>query len=802
MATLQDQLADLRRRIEALPADARAAEIMPLEAEARTLLTATKNTPYEETAKSLFAELARRSAPPAPEVASQRAALRRARIRMEMAAGDEDYDEAIDILAKVLEQDATNSDALALLQQAAARGAQHAMKVRDLLSRYGLSLPSAPVAPPQPAQPPKAEPLPSPQPAAPDDDTAVPPSKTSATSAPRPNGNVEALMSELAQAYYAGDYQRTIEIANRVLSVQPENAAALDYRQKAEDNLIRGIVPDHRIPFDARVAFNRANSLVRAGNYEEAGRLYREARDIAERAGIVSWKDAEQALLDIQDLALARELLAEGDRLLANDEWQEALRKYEGAQRVVPSDPVAQERIDLVKRVQEQYDKAAVQLNMMSGSLMDRVNNLQRLLETLAALRQVLPGSGRLQRMADEAKARIQTVKAQLVDQGRAALARVEASTVLDERMRLITEAVRALETANAIDPGDAELNALLQSARQLETQISEARQVIERASALIAQNFDAELSQARSMLATLRNQAQDPRYRAVVSELLARHIERIESSLDRGDAQSAERWLSLAKEEPFRILGRRSELLQLEEEVRRLRRGGALRTAAFGGGALIVLLLIGFLTRGAWLPLFTPTDTPTPTLTPTETATPTATFTPTFTLTPSDTPTPTATFTPTFTHTWTWTPSLTFTPSFTPTASLTPTHTNTPTHTFTPTDTPTVTNTPTFTLTPTNTLTPTITLTPSLTFTPSVTPTPLIRCIVITTQQVIVRSRPTLAGTPISTAPVNQQMNVLEIRSVDGFAWYRVEYEIDGIPVTGWVQASRVREFGPPCSQ
>ena len=598
MATLQDQLADLRRRIQALPADARAAEIMPLEAEARTLLTATKNTPYEETAKALFAELARRSAPPTPEVASLRSALRRARIRMEMAGGDEDYDEAIDILAKVLEQDATNSDALALLQQAAARGPQHAMKVRDLLSRYGLSLPSAPAAAPQPA--PTAAPLPAPIPATPDEDTEVPPSKTSAVSAPRPNGNVEALMTELTQAYYAGDYQRTIELANRVLSLQPENAAALDYRQKAEDNLIRGIVPDHRIPFDARVAFNRANSLVRAGNYEEAGRLYREARDIAERAGIVSWKDAEQALLDIQDLALARELLAEGDRLLASDEWQEALRKYEGAQRVVPSDPVAQERIDLVKRVQEQYDKASVQLNMMSGSLTDRVNNLQRLLETLAKLRQILPGSARLQRMADEATARIQTVKAQLVDQGRAALARVEASTVLDERMRLITDAVRALETANAIDPGDSELNTLLQSARQQETQISEARQVIERASALIAQNFDAELSQARSMLATLRHHAQDPRYRNVVSELLARHIERIEASLDRGDAQSAERWLSLAKEDPFRILGRRSELLQLEEEIRNIRRGGALRTAAFGGAALIVLIFIGFLTRGA----------------------------------------------------------------------------------------------------------------------------------------------------------------------------------------------------------
>src|SRR5690606_41292930 len=96
---------------------------------------------------------------------------------------------------------------------------------------------------------------------------------------------------------------------------------ALEYRQKAEDNLIRGVVPDHRIPFDARVAYNRANSLVRAGNYDEAERLYREARDLAERSGIARWKAAEQALLDIQDLALARELLNGGDRLVAADDW-------------------------------------------------------------------------------------------------------------------------------------------------------------------------------------------------------------------------------------------------------------------------------------------------------------------------------------------------------------------------------------------------------------------------------------------------------------------------------------------------
>ena len=128
------------------------------------------------------------------------------------------------------------------------------------------------------------------------------------------NPDIDQALSQLTEAYYSGDYQHTIDIANRILSQQPGNPTALEYRQKSEDNLIRGIVPDHRIPFDARVAYNRANSLVRAGSYDEAETLYREARDTAERDGILSWKDVEQALLDIQDLALARELLNDGDR--------------------------------------------------------------------------------------------------------------------------------------------------------------------------------------------------------------------------------------------------------------------------------------------------------------------------------------------------------------------------------------------------------------------------------------------------------------------------------------------------------
>src|SRR6185503_16952718 len=115
-------------------------------------------------------------------------------------------------------------------------------------------------------------------------------------------------------------------------------------------------------------AYNRANSLVRAGNYDEAERLYREARDLAERSGILSWKDAEQALLDIQDLALAREMIIDGDRLIKTDNWAEALRKYEGALRVVPNDPQVDERVEMIRKVQQDVDSAAVELAMLGGS--------------------------------------------------------------------------------------------------------------------------------------------------------------------------------------------------------------------------------------------------------------------------------------------------------------------------------------------------------------------------------------------------------------------------------------------------
>ncbi len=759
MADLKQQLDALRRQIESLPSSASANQIAQLESEARALLAQSKNTPQEEAARSLFAELARHSAPASPEAAAVRNLLRRARIRIEIAGDEDDVEEAIDILAEALDVDPDNPETQELLQQAAEKSPHLNLKVRGLLERYGLEMQDAP--PERPVERPSERPARS--------ETAP------RRSSPRPaseNGHADsaAAMPDIAQAYYSGDYQRAIDLANQVLAEDPDNTQAQDYRQKAEDNLLRGVVPDHRIPFDARVSYNRANSLVRAGNYDEAERLYREARDLAARAGITSWKDVEQALLDIQDLALARELLTEGDRLLAADDWDAALQKYEGATRVVPNDPMAQERIELVRRVRKQFDQATVQFNTVTGTLTERARNLQLLLNTLAGLRQMLPSSERLKRLVREIEERSDSLISQLYNQAQGALTRTDSATVLEERLRLTSEAVRALETAADLNPGDSDINALLQRARQSEADMSEARHIIERASALIAQNYENELSQARTMLSGLRDYAQDPRYRMVVSDLLTRHLERVEAALDQNDPQTAQRWLDAAKEEPFNILGRRTEIFRVEERVRSLRRR---RYTVLGISGIIILLILGaaaFATKPVWNPILNPpTDTPT--------------------LTPSITPMPTWTSTPSYTPTETLTPTWTPTPSFTPTHTWTPTPSSTPTDTLTPSITPTASDTPTQTSTPTDTPTPTL------------TPTPTILCRVFvgaTAGYANIRTQPNPNATLVFQAGQGQRMDVLEQRigTADNQLWFRVRISIEDLQVNGWVRADRVDQI------
>ena len=757
MADLQQRLEELRAHIRQLGDEPDAERLAALEREARALLTDAKNTPQEPAAQALFAELARRSSPTSPTAATVRGLVRRARIRLEIAGDDEDVDEAIDILAEALSLSPNDPDVVAILQEAGRHNSQAAQRVNDLFARHGITPPQQQTTvaePPVPPAPdvrrstvtyPTSSGYPPPERELFQDGPPV--RRQGGQSASQTGSDIDEAMSEMTQLYYAGDYQQVVDVANRILSQQPGNPTALEYRQKAEDNLIRGVVPDHRIPFDARVAYNRANSLVRAGNYDEAERLYREARDLAERSGIASWKDAEQALLDIQDLALARELLNEGDRLVAADNWNEALRKYEGALRVVPNDPQAEERIDRLRRVQSDYDQASVQLNMLSGSLTVQAAQLQNILNIVARLRQDLPNSQRLTQLSLDAQNRLNGIKSQLSDQAQATLMRASHATSLEERLNLTNDALQLLEFGIKLDPSDSELSEKLLEARSNASDMQRARQVIERAAALISQNFDNELIQARAMLAGLRDYTQDSRYRVVVSDLQQRLVERASAALEEGDADEAETWLEMMREEPFNVLGRRAELTRLENGLRELRTRKRLRLL----GIIIIIIIGGTLgligTQPVWEPIINPPPTPTP----------------------SDTPTPTATFTPSDTPTATLTPS------------MTPTDTATPTATFTPTDTPTPSDTP----TPTDT--------------PTATPTLVVQCRVFNgaLEGRNIRSRPTTSSAHVGFMPRGTVADVLGIeRGVNpNELWYRISIEVEGAVIQGWIRSDLVVE-------
>lgn len=788
MRDLQERIANLRQRIQSGHDS-----IADLEQEARTLLSEAKNTIYEADAHALFTELAQRSRNPENDNPHVRGLIRRARIRIEMAGDEDDIDEAIDILTEAIAANPRDTEVIQLLQRAAMQTDHAAQRVRDLFNRYGVEAEVDAPADSRPATPPPASPPPPPTSPVRED---PPPSQPSLDYT-----EMDDLMSDLSESYYSGNYQQTVDIANRILSRDSTNTAAMDYRQKAEDNLIRGIVPDHRIPFEARVSYNRANSLVRAGNYEEANKLYRDAREIAERDGILNWKDVEQALLDIQDLALARELMNEGDRLMASDNWTEALRKYEGALRVVPNDPQVEERVEMIRKVQQDVESAAVELNMLGGSLQEQVEQLQRIKTQLTRVRQLLPTSQRLAQMRADVDTQLLNVKAQLVEQARGMMERANNAISLDDKHNMANEALKLAEFAAELDPTDGEASSLLMEARSESTEFNRARQTIERASKLIAQNYDAELIQARNMLASLHENAQDERFRAAVNNLFSRFLEQADVALQEGDVPAATQWIDAMREDPFRILGRRAEVFRLENIIRAQRN----RRRMFGGGIIIIVLIVLGMIAWGIRPQFTatffPTQSPTPTFTPspTVTLTPSSSPTPSQSPTPSITPTATLTYTPTSTPTWTWTPSPTWTPSWTPTASLTPTHTNTPTHTAT------------FTATFTPSHTPTFTATPTISLTPSITPTPpgLCRILAAQSQGINLREEPNVRSLRILVLDFATTMDVLEIlppSEGQNRYWLSVRVDTPEGQIFGWVRDDTIQEItdcpGLPDSQ
>jgi tetratricopeptide (TPR) repeat protein len=286
------------------------------------------------------------------------------------------------------------------------------------------------------------------------------------------SGRVQAMQARMIQAYYRGYYQDAIDLCASILRVDPSHTVAKEYQVKAKDYLERGVVPDTRIPRDARFSYNRGLSLKRAGQYREAETYFTDALDIAKtEAGIDRWADAERELGELNDLILQKDLVQRGDGLAAQGEWDEAVEVYQNALSVMAS-PSIRKKLRQAERAGQTYRKIASHVQIVAGSLADQAEQLRLLREDLVDARKRWPESPKFRALTAKVDARLHDIGVTLKERGARALADSRSARHVDARLRLIRAGLRSLEAAGRLLPEDVHIDRLIMEGRTEERRI------------------------------------------------------------------------------------------------------------------------------------------------------------------------------------------------------------------------------------------------------------------------------------------------------------------------------------------
>jgi|GEM_PF-2957944 len=652
--SLKDHINDLRQRSNTA---AKADDFESLLNEARTLLKSAFQTADEEEVRDLFRELRDRAeaAASATRLGIETTALsqhdqilrRVQHEQMRLNAGSfNDMKLAVSGLYDALcdlgegEDPLLRGDILNALESAAGKHAQLRREVREMLASPNHSRYSDVQALLQRIEQSPLDIVSTPSASVSDDRSAVDNSQRHANA---------------RRHFYAGDYYEAADVLTEIIRLSPDDQEAKDRLAQIEDNIRRGIVPDSRVPFEARVAFGRAQSLERAGRFEEARESYRSALLEARQGGplLQNWQPAVEAMLRIDNSIIARETRDEADALMQADRWREAIEKYQTVLKLLPDDSHAGERLHLLHKLQEQSDAVRAQIKMMSGNLVEASQAVIAVMQTIRELRPKMPESQQLADLEAEIHAESQSLKDRLLERGQQLLSQARYLSNLPECRRLTNEAVLILDQARELANGESEVLDLAQGARAELTRLEQVERNLEEARRLIDLNSVSARQQVRDVLRGLREYDQDITYLQLLTVLRRQYLNEAESSLRQGQLDAADDWLMNAKEDLFRVLNGSDEIEQIESKVTSARRGPWLRTLGWTVGIVIVvsLALVGF-NRLDGLAILAETATPAPTATSIPTMTsapaPTQTLVPTLTLTPTRVLTPTPSMTPT----------------------------------------------------------------------------------------------------------------------------------------------------------
>lgn len=654
LTDIKVQIDELRKRSQSANKD----ELEGLLNEARALLKKAFQTEHEEDARQIFRSIREtidqsgvsESSSFAKNDAGSDLAKRIQRERARSETGSmEDLQLAINGLGDILKQtDPQNkpirTDALSVLKMIADKGPVMSRKVEDLLKSEEFQqtgdITDLLIQLGRPQSSPSKSEREIPEPGA---GKATSVANDSSSS----GGNTQDKLASARRKFYAGEYYDAIDILSEVLRVEPNNQEARDRITQAEDNIKRGFVPDTRVPFEARVAYGRATSLERAKKYEEAKEFYNKALEEGRKGGpeLANWPSAIEALLRIEQEIIAQQTLDEADALMRQDKWREAMEKYEIVLKLSPGEMKAQKNLELLRKVQEQFEKARIQLTAMTGSLSEMAQMVIELKQSIQSLRPQMSDSKMLESIDADINAKARNLKNRMIDRANNLLTQVTLTPAISERKRMLTEATKLLDQSYII-VSDEESFELAQTASLDLAKVTEAERALVDARRYINSNTEQDSRMAKDKLREIREYNQDPNFRQLVAMLLRQYVSYAEDAIRDKRFELAIQWVSGAKEEPFKVLGRSDEIYRLEQDIETGKRRPWVLRALYAVGIILTLVFAFTLTKQVWQPVFEPTFTPTVTVTPTSipststpTLEPTATFTPEPTLTPTPLP-------------------------------------------------------------------------------------------------------------------------------------------------------------------
>ncbi|MDL1910510.1 tetratricopeptide repeat protein [Chloroflexi bacterium CFX6] len=141
--------------------------------------------------------------------------------------------------------------------------------------------------------------------------------------------SLQDFLADADDAYYAAEYERAIQLYRQVLKLDPENARARDHIAKAEIKRITGESATG-LPRAAEQYYRRARSYLAARDVVTAMNLLKAAIETAQAKGI-KYSEAEEALINMQNLIVADEFRKKAKAALKDNKAKEALELYNKA---------------------------------------------------------------------------------------------------------------------------------------------------------------------------------------------------------------------------------------------------------------------------------------------------------------------------------------------------------------------------------------------------------------------------------------------------------------------------------------